>query len=988
MRDHEGITSDGTNNERSMESTTNGTKNGLSVARLASVRAVSTSGALLSAPADASAGPTGPPQPLGRHRECGALDRLVADLWAGEPRALVIRGSHGAGKSTLVDYLAGRATGCLVLRVDPVSSETDLEFAALQQVCAPVLRHAHALPKAQRGALDHVFGVSDGPPPSAALVGMAVRGLLALASASQPVICVVNDAHWLDMASAQALGFAARRLPAHPVAVVLTTTHDSGGHLAGHFAGDAADRLAAQLAGLPELSLGGLPESDARALLQEGLIGPLDKVVRDRMAAEAHGNPRAVEIAAHASPEQLAGGYGLPPRIASELETGYIRRLVQLPLSTRRLLLLAATDPTGDAILLWTAAHELGLNPEDAQPAIAAGIIELDAPVRFCHPIVRSVVYRRASPQERRISHRALAAATDQLTDPARAAWHRAHAISGSDEDAATALEHAITSARARGGIPAEAAFHARAVDLTVDPALRASRALRAAEAKWRSGATTAARQLLAIAQAGPLGGASTARAGFLNARLASPVEVGTERAVLLADVAERTRLEEPQLAWRAFSAALEASFNAGRLSGSSPMETALAVRAARSDPQRAGAAHRTRAEIVTADLVSAAANMVREGADVGAPAVASLLTAICSSDDDVPDLDSVPLAVRLAEAVWDAEAWAHLAARGVDLARMSGALGALPAALNSLAVVNVLTVGVDAATRSATEAVTIANVLEVPCVPYGRLAVGALAGQTQETTQLISEVTPEAVANGEGEWLTATEWAVALLNNGAGRYTDAMESAERGSAHPGELGFSLLSMVELVEAAARSGAPHRGDVVASRLTSYAGALNTHWINGVADRCRALLSDGPEAERLYRLALEELEQTSMRADLARTHLLYGEWLRREGRRSSAREHLLTAHDMFVGYGYGAFVDRARRELVGIGTTPRKRSGLAIKGLTPQEAQIARMAKAGRTNSEIAEELFISPRTVEWHLRNVYMKLGIETRRDLGAVLPT
>ena len=995
MRDHDGNPADGPNNGPAAESTKNGSPdgatNGVAFARIPFVRTASTADDVLGVSPAAATRPEGPTPPRGRHRECAALDHLVTDLWAGEPGAFVIRGSHGAGKSALIEYLVERATGCLVLRVDPVPSEQDLDFAALQQVCAPVFPHARTLPKAQREALDHVFGVSDGPPPSAVLVGMAVRALFALEAASHPVICVVDDAQLLDMASAQALGFTARRLPDQPVAVVLATAHDPANRLADqpadHFSGGPAEQLAAQWAGLRELRLGGLPEADARALLRDGLIGPLDGPVRDRMAAEAHGNPRVVELAAHASPEQLAGGYGLPARIGSDLEAVHLRRLVQLPLSTRRLLLLAAADPTGDAILLWSAAHRLGLNPEDAQPAIAASIIELDAPVRFCHPHLRSVVYRRASAHERRITHRALAAATDHRADPARAAWHMAHATSGSDEDAASALEHTAESARARGGIPAEGAFHARAVDLTADPALRAARALRAAEAKWRSGATAEARRLLAIAQAGPLGDASTARAGFLKAHLVPPLEGGAARAGLLVDVAARNRSEQPHLGWRAFCAALEASFHAGRLSDSSAMETALAVRAAARDPRSSGTADLSRADFVTANLVIAAADMISEGTGVGAPAVASLVAEICGSDD-IPDLDSMPLAVRLARAVWDDHAWTHLAARGVDRARTGGALGALPAALNSLAVISVQTAGVDAATRPANEAATIAAALRIPFGPYGRLAAVAWSGQADETTQLISEVTPDAISNGEGEWLTATEWAVALLNNGAGRYADAIESAERGSAHADELGFSLSSMVELVEAAARLGAPHRADGIVERLSSYADAFNTDWINGVAARCRALLSNGPDADGLYRLAVEQLERTSMRADLARTHLLYGEWLRREGRRSGAREHLLAAHEMFVDFGYSAFVERTRRELVGTGTTPRRRSGLAIEVLTPQEAQIARMAKGGRTNSEIAGELFISPRTVEWHLRNVYMKLGIETRRDLGSVLPT
>ena len=925
---------------------------------------------------------TAPLRPRGRQRECAALDQLIISLWAGKSAALVIRGPDGSGKSTLVEYMADRAAGCVVLRADAIAAESDFEFAALHQLCSPVLGQKSALPATQQDALGHVFGITSGGSPSAVQIGTAVRGLLAAAAASQPVVCIVNDAQWLDSASAQALGFAARRLPNEPVAIILTTGHNTVDRRAGHH---SADHLADHFAGVPELALGGLPEVDTRALLNDRLIGPVDKTVRDRLAAESHGNPRSVELAAHEAPEHLAGGYGLPHQPATgQPDSSNLRRLIQLPPSARRMLVLAAADPTGDAILLWGAARRLDLNPEDAQPAVAAGIIELDAPVRFCDPFVRSSVYRLASAQDRRAAHRALASATDPAVDPARRAWHSAHAASGLDDEAANDLERTAAEAGARGGLAATAVFLARAVELTTDPSTRARRALAAAAAKWHSGAASSARRLLALAQAGPLEDALAAEATVLHAQIASSIEAGADRAVLLVDAAESVRAAHPGLAVDAFVRALEASFVAGRLSNSSALETAIAVRSTELSPDLSP--ELSPSDLQTrASLVATAALLVSEGPAVGAPAIRRALPK--DFDEVAPDVPTLRLVSRVAHATWDDRALGRTATRRVDTARDAGALGALPGALHAQAVVGLLTAGVDAARRPANEATTIADAIGAPDVPYGRLAIESWAGHLPNLQELISEVTPEAIAVGEGEWLTATEWAAAVLHNGAGRYADAVEPAERGSAHADELGYGLWSMAELVEASVRVGEPQRAAEAMERLVIYADAMSTDWVRGIAARCRALLSDGADAEHLYRLALERLERTSMRADVARAHLLYGEWLRREGRRSDARDHLVAAHDLLVDNGYEAFLERARRELAGIGTSPRRRSLLAIEALTRQEAQIARMARAGRMNSEIAGELFISTRTVEWHLRNVYMKLGIESRRDLDTVLP-
>ena len=445
---------------------------------------------------------------LGRRSECAALDQLVASVRAGHSRALVLRGEAGVGKSALLEYLAQHSSGCGIARAAGVESEMELAYAGLQQLCAPFLDRVERLPGPQRDALGTAFGLRDGDAPDRFLVGLAVLSLLSDVAEDRPLVCVVDDAQWLDAASAQALAFVARRLGAESVGLVFAVREPSGER---HFEG------------LPELAVGGLDDRDAHELLATVVTGPLDERVRDRIVAETRGNPLALlELPRRLTPAELAGGFWMSdgPALSERIEQSFRERLAPLPPSTRLLLLVAAAEPLGDPVLVWRAAAELGIGPDAAAPAAAAGLVDFGAQVRFDHPLVRSAVKRAAAPEERQRVHRALAEATDADIDPDRRAWHRAHATAGLDEDVAAELERSAGRARARGGLAAGAAFHERAVELTPDPRRRAQRALLAAKGKHQAGANDAALRLLAIAKAGPLDELEQARAQLLHAQI------------------------------------------------------------------------------------------------------------------------------------------------------------------------------------------------------------------------------------------------------------------------------------------------------------------------------------------------------------------------------------------------------------------------------------------------------------------------------------
>jgi DNA-binding CsgD family transcriptional regulator len=923
-------------------------------------------------PAETTVSPSAPPEIrlYGRRTECRALDRLVADVRAGQSRVLTVRGEAGTGKSVLLDYLAGQASGsgCRVARVVGVPSETELAFAGLHQLCAPFLDRLGHLPGPQRDALGIAFHLRDGSPPDRFAAGLAALSLLSDAAADGPLLCLVDDAHWLDPDSAQALAFVARHLAAAPVAMVLALRQPGGEH---------------DLTGLPELPVGGLADSDAQALLDSVLTSPIDERVRNRIAADARGNPAALlELPRMLTPAELAGGFALPtaaplPRPIGE---SYRRRLAPLPPATRLLLLIAAAELTADPVLVWRAAGQLGIEAGAAAPAVAAGLIEFGGLVRFCHPLARAAIYQAAPPQERQGVHRALADATDPSFSPELRAWHRAHTTTGPDEDIAVGLERSSARAQGLGGLAAAAAFGERAAELTPEPASRARRALTAARAEHQAGAPDAARALLAVAQAGPLDEFGRARAELLRAQLAAGPGRGRDAWLPLLKAASRLEPLDSGLAREANRDALMAALAAGRLAtGGGMLRAADAVLAAppASMPPPA-----------TDLLLDGLALLITEGPAAGMPLVKRALSAFSSQGVSAEEaLRWLPLACRMSRDAWDDDSWYVLSARLIELARQAGALRVLPVALLEGVAVR-LAVGEPAMAASLTrEAAAVARATGSPAGSCGPLLLAAWAGREAEATDLITAATPEMTARGEGQWLTTTAWATALLYNGLGRYEQALAAAERGSEYPPELGLATWSMVELIEAAVRTGAPERAAGALRRLSEAASATATDWALGIAARSRALLSDGEPAERLYLEAVKRLGRTRIRAELARTHLLYGEWLRRQNRRTDAREQLRAAHQMLTAMAAWGFAERARRELLATGETVRKRMVSTARELTAQEAEIARLAGYGHTNPEISTKLFISPRTVEWHLRKVFTKLGISSRKELRRALP-
>ena len=876
----------------------------------------------------------------------------------------MVRGEPGVGKTVLLDYLAGRASGCRVARAAGVQSEMELAFAGLHQLCAPMLDHAQPLPGPQREALRTAFGLSAGPVPDRFLLGLAVLGLLSEAAGERPLICVVDDAQWLDRASAQALGFAARRLAADPVGLVF-----------------AARVPGKDAAGLPELLVEGLADRDARALLESVRTGPLDARVRDRIIADTHGNPLALlELTRGLTPAQRTGGFGPPGAVPLDgrIEESFGRQLAALPAQTRRLVQLAAADPSGDPVLVWRAAGRLAIGAGAARPAEEAGLAEFGARVRFRHPLVRSAAYRSASVQTRQELHGALAEATDPAVDPDRRAWHRAQAAPGPDEEVAAELEQSAGRAQRRGGLAAAAAFLERSAGLTLDPARRAQRALAAAQAKHQAGALDAALFLLAMAQAGPLDELASARVDLLRGQIAFASGLGSDAPPLLLKAAKRLESLNLDLARETYLNAWMAALFAGRFAGAGDLtEVSRAARglATVQSPQPA------------ALVLDALTLLVTDGPTAAAPALRQVVRVFAS--DSISAEEEIRwgwLAQAAASAVWDDVGWRAMLARQVQLARDVGALDQLPIDLGAL--------GTDAAWRGdfAMAAALIAETNAICAAtgsrsaPFAAMLLASLRGDQAEATPLIEATIAEATAAGQGIAVTYAHWAAAILANGLGRYADALAAAQQASQDSPALYMAMWALPELIEAATRTGNAHIASDALARLAETTQAGETDFGLGMEARSRALVSEGETAERCYREAIDRLGRTQLRPELARAHLLYGEWLRRENRRRDARAELRTAYDLFTAMGIEAFAGRARRELLATGDTVRKRTVEAASELTAQEAHIARLAVDGRTNAEIGAQLYLSIRTVEWHLSKVYTKLGVGSRRELRTAL--
>ncbi|MFJ2788138.1 MULTISPECIES: AAA family ATPase [unclassified Streptomyces] len=900
---------------------------------------------------------TGHPGLLGRRDESDVLDRLLDGVRSRRGGALVVRGEPGIGKTALIDCAAA-APGLKVLRAVGAEFESELAFAALHQLCKPALRWQERLPAPQREALDGAFGRSADRVPDRFHVGLAVLNLLSEGAAGQPVLCVIDDAHWLDQASAQALAFVARRLQDEPVALLFAER-------------DASERH--ELAGLPELTLRGLADDDARRLLASQIHAPLDGAVRDRIVAEARGNPLALLELPHTA--DLAGGFALPTAspASGKVEASYRARLAELPLGARTLLLIAAAEPTGSPVLLGAAAERLGVPDDAVTHAEESGLVAIGGRVRFPHPLVRSTVYRSAALDERRTVHRALAGAVAD-TEPDRKAWHRAQAACKPDEDVAAALERSADRARSRGGVAAAAAFLERAANLTPDPARRAVRAVVAACAKRDSGAADSASSLLSMAEAGPLDDLRRATVATLRARMAFDRNRDDAAVEKLLRAARLMAPLDPLSAREAFLECLAAAVFVGRFTTADRMlDVAGTARAMSPAPPEPRPLDR---------LLDGLTTQVRDGYTEAVPELRRAVDVYRrGAGRDAYDVGQLWVACGPAMDLWDDAAWRELAARQLELVRGAGMLAELPVALSYRALAHVHAGEFANAAALVDEAHAIAAELGTPAMIHVDVTVAAWRGDEERTARLAGIATRDAHARGEGRLLSATEYARAVLLNGLGRYDAALEAC-RAAADLDEISFHSWIPVEFVEAATHAGRPDLAEPVMRLLSERTAASGSEWALGTELRSRALLTRGPAAEKLYREAIERLTRSDGAPHVARARLVYGEWLRREGRRSDARVELQAAYEQLSVLGAAAFAGRAARELAATGARARKRVGDVPTRLTAQEFQIARLVATGATSKEVGTQLFLSPRTIDAHLRNIFRKLGITSRRQL------
>jgi DNA-binding CsgD family transcriptional regulator len=903
---------------------------------------------------------------LGRDREREALDRLLRCVGQGQSQVLVLRGEAGIGKTALLDYAVEHAPGWRMVRATGVQSELEFPFAGLHQLCGSMLEAAERLPGPQRAALRGAFGLEDGNAPDHFLIALAVLSSLADAAEAQPLACVVDDAQWLDRASRQVLSFVARRLLAERIALVLAIREPSD---------------ADEFDGLPELTVEGLSDDDARTVLASGIAGMMDARVRDRIVAETRGNPLALlELPLGLTPAELGGGFGLPDRspLAGRIERSFLRRFEALPSHSRRLLLVAAAEPTGDVPLLWRAAERLGIGPGAAGPAEAAGLFELGAQVRFRHPLVRSAIYHAASRPECEEVHGALADATDADADPDRRAWHRAHAAAGLDEDVAGELERSADRAQGRGGVAAAAAFLERAAELTPEPRRRGARALAAAQAKLAAGDAEASEALLAAAELVPLDEFLQARLDLLRAQIAFGRTRGGESPALLLQVARRLEPLDAGMARETHLEAVEAAMFAGRL-GNEPSlrEVAEAVQAAPAAPRPPSAIDR---------LLEGLATRFTEGYTAAVPTLRRALDAFRDAEGPMMrDVRWLWLACRVAQDLWDDELWDVLSQRGLRVTRETGGLRMLPTAATYRAAYHVHAGAFGPAASLTDETDVIIRATGMAPVKYARMWLTAWRGDEVEAVASFESGRPRATARGEGRALGVLGCATALLHNGNGRYGEALTAA-RDACDYDDVGLFGWALAELIEAGVRSDATDAASAALDRLCERTQASRTEWALGVEAGSRALLADGDDAEPLYREAVERLRRSRGVVHVARAQLRYGEWLRRQQRRVDAREQLRAAHDTFGRIGALGFAERAHRELAATGEAVRRLTVETRDLLTPQEAQIAQRAVEGQSNPEIGAELFISPRTVEYHLHKVFTKLDIRSRKELRAAL--
>lgn len=904
----------------------------------------------------------------GRLNERRELDRVLHQALGGRSGVLVVRGEPGVGKSTLLDYCSAEATGFTVVPIHGVESEMDLPYAGLHQLCAPMMDRLESVPAPQQLALNVAFGLVEGDPPDRFMVSLAALTLLSEAATTLPILCLIDDAQWLDTASAQALGFVARRLMADPVAMVFAIRHP------------AEDR---ELDGLPELRLDGLPDADARALLASVMPGRIEAGVVRRILTETRGNPLAiVELPRRLNATQMPGAWrlGTGSATGSRLEQGFVMRLNNLPEDARLLTLIAAAEPADDPVLMWRAAKRLGVPTEAAETVEEAELLTITERVRFRHPLIRSAAYRSATLQDRRAAHLALAHAVDADADPDRRAWHLAAAAPGPDELVAQQLADSASRAQARGGLSAAAAFLRRSVALTLDPVRRSERALQAAQASLHAGQFDVALQSLAAVGL-PADDMQRARVELLRAQIVNASGAAGDAPGLLLHAARHLQLLDPRLARETYLDAWGAAMFAGDLAAVPGGSLAEVSRAALDAPPVKG---QTRAADL---LLDALAELVTSGLEAAAGDLRHAVAAFRTEGFAVEKgLQWGVLASSAAAELWDFDGWEHVITEQMRRAREAAALAPLCIALNGTGIVVAWSGDLAAASGVLVQADALIEATRTRIAPYGAMLFQALRGNESEALRRINATLDLSATRGEGLAVQWALWTTSMLFNGLGRYEDALLAAQQASGQS-ELYIASWARVELIEAASRTGQSELAADALESLRHSARVSDSDWAGGVAARSEALLSTGDTAEHFYREAIERLSRTKLRPELARAHLVYGEWLRRAQRRIDARDQLSTAHALFTAMGAEGFAERTRRELTSTGLVVDRRAGEVRVRLTPQEEHIARLACDGRTNVQIGSELYLSPRTVEWHLKKVFAKLDITSRRELPGALP-
>jgi DNA-binding CsgD family transcriptional regulator/tetratricopeptide (TPR) repeat protein len=880
---------------------------------------------------------------VGRQGEIRLVDETIEATRAGQGGALVLRGEAGIGKSALLRHAQQAASGFLTVHANGSEFESELPFATLHQLCRPLctpsLGYLAELSAQHQEVLAVAFGLAAGTP-DVVRVGLATLELMAAAARKSPLLCVIDDAHWLDAASLRALTFVARRVKADPVVLVMA----------------ARPAAADELDELPCVDVGRLSDGDARTLLAATSQAPLDEQVRERIVAEARGNP----LALLQLPE--AGGFALPDMslVPTRIERGFQAQLADLPEPARMLLTIASADPTGDPGLLWPAVQRRGIDVAAASAAVAAiGLVEFSTRVRFCHPLARSAVYLAAGDGQRRAAHQVLAEVTDPDLDPDRRAWHRAKASAGPDEEVAAELERSASRARSRGGVVAAAAFLERAAELSLVAHKRIERTLAAAQARFEVGAPDAAAALLATVENAGLDEHQHADVDLLRGRIAFVRHHDQDGPDLMLRAGQRLAASDPERSRACLLDALEMSLAVGRPSG----VLDRIFTAARSSAQAPR----------SPDPLDALQLLASEGYAAAVPLLRKVL------DEDIPLWKTRPsLAVMIAITLCDLHAHAAITERLLETGRRSGSPITLRLALAQVASRAALNGDVGRAMEAIAEEEAIADATGGPPAYYHRLQLAAIRGRRQEAEELIKTAKAAATTRDTDQLLANVHWAAAVLGNGLADYPAALTAARKVLVHD-DLFISALALPELVEAAVRCGEHDEAATALEELTAGAEANGTATSLGVAAYARGLVT-GVEAH--YREALDHLAESPALPYRARAHLLYGEWLRRENRRKECRSQLHTAHELLSEAGLEAFAERAARELLATGEKARSRSGQAHDQLTMQEVHIARMVAAGGTSAEVATRLFISRRTVDTHLRNIFRKLDITSRKQL------